>query len=159
MKLIISILSVLVLMVFTSSCNNNDTEDYQAEIDTSVQNIHQKLQKELGYDIPSLSVYIVSPKGTYFSTVTGKNGMPVTENTYFRFASNTKNFTATAILKMMQDGWLNLDDLITANIPGTNISYTPDSSEWNFPHKNSITIKQLLQHNAGVYDITNDASQ
>ncbi len=155
MKSLLNIFSAIILMGFTSSCK----EDYQSKIDESVRNIHQKLQKDLQYDIPSLSVYVVSPKGTYFSTVTGKNSTPVTENTYFRFASNTKNFTATAILKMMQDGWLNLDDLITVNIPGTNIPYTPDVREWNFPHKNSITIRQLLQHNAGIYDITNDTSQ
>lgn len=60
---------------------------------------------------------------------------------------------------MMQDGWLNLDDKITGNIPGTNIPYVPNTAEWNFPNKDLITIKQLLQHNAGIYDLTNDTSK
>lgn len=161
MKTLFSLFTAFTLMINMISCkkNQNGSENYQAKIDDNIKNLHQQLQNELEYDIPSLSVYIVSPKGTYFSTVTGKNGTPVTPDTYFRFASNTKNFTATAILNMMQDGWLNLDDLITANIPGTSVPYTPNTTEWDFPHKNVITIKQLLQHNAGVYDITNDASQ
>jgi len=159
MKSILFIFCAFVLMNFISSCTDSHKEDYQSKIDSSIRSLHQKLQEDLQYDVPSLSIYVVSPKGTYFSTVTGKNGTPVTEDTYFRFASNTKNFTSTAILKMMQDGWLNLDDFITANIPGTNIPYTPVTPEWNFPHKNEITIRQLLQHNAGVYDITNDTSQ
>ncbi|MCQ9640457.1 beta-lactamase family protein [Chryseobacterium sp. WG14] len=140
-------------------CGKNDNEDYRSNLDTAVKDIHANLQKELKTDVPSLSVYVVSPKGTLFSTATGVNGIPVTKNTYFRFASNTKNFTSTAILKMMQEGWLNLDDKITAMIPGTNVPYTPDGAAWDFPHKSQITIRQLLQHNAGVYDITNDASK
>ncbi|RMZ61160.1 class A beta-lactamase-related serine hydrolase [Chryseobacterium nematophagum] len=139
--------------------NDENNKNYQAELDGVVKNIHANLQNSLQTDIPSLSVYVVSTKGTYFSTIKGTNGTTVTPNTYFRFASNTKSFTSTAILKMMQDGWLNLDDKITANIPGTDIPYTPNIAEWNFPFKNQITIRQLLQHNAGVYDVTNDNSQ
>ncbi|MDR6405220.1 MULTISPECIES: serine hydrolase [Chryseobacterium] len=158
-KLKLLTLSLFLPFIF-AGCGDNETEkDYQLELDAVMKNIHSNLQRDLNTDVPSLSVYIVSPRGTYFSTVKGTNGSVVTPNTYFRFASNTKNFTSTAILKMMQDGWLNLDDKITANIPGTTVSYTPDVADWNFPHKNEITIRQILQHNAGIYDLTNDASQ
>ena len=58
---------------------------------------------------------------------------------------------------MIQDGWLNLDDNITSFIPNTTEPYVLNSAEWAIPHKNQITIKQLLQHNAGVYDVSNDA--
>ncbi|UKB79171.1 serine hydrolase domain-containing protein [Chryseobacterium sp. MEBOG07] len=154
-------LSLLLFLPFTfADCRNNETgKDCQPELDAAVKNIHSNLQAALNTDIPSLSVYVVSPKGTYFSTVKGTNGTDITPTTYFRFASNTKNFTSTAILKMMQDGWLKLDDKITDNIPGTTVPYTPDIADWSFPHKNEITIRQILQHNAGIYDLTNDASQ
>lgn len=158
MKKLKNVLFSLLLLSFLG-CGNNENENYQSDLDTAVKNIHVGLQKELNTDIPSLSVYVVSPKGTFFSTTSGSNGSLVTKNSYFRFASNTKNFTSTAILKMMQDGWLTLDDKITANIPGTATPYTPNGSDWNFPNKNQITIRQLLQHNAGIYDLTNDASQ
>lgn len=152
-------LSLLLPFIF-SGCSDDETEkNYQVEMDAVVKNVHANLQNSLGTDVPSLSVYIVSPKGTYFSTVKGANGTAVTPDTYFRLASNTKNFTSTAILKMMQDGWLKLDDKITANIPGTTVPYTPDAASWNFPHKNEITIRQILQHNAGIYDLTNDKDQ
>lgn len=147
----------LFLLAFLG-CRSNDNIEYQANLDNAVRKIHSDLQKELNTDVPSLSVYIVSPKGTYFSTVNGANGDLMTRKTYFRFASNTKNFTSAAILKMMQDGWLNLDDKITAHIPGTSISYVPETSDWNFKYKDQITIRELLQHNAGIYDVTNDDS-
>lgn len=158
-KLKLLSLSLFLPFIFVG-CGDDETEkNYRLELDAAVKNIHTNLQKDLNTDVPSLSVYVVSPKGTFFSTVKGTNGTAVTPNTYFRFASNTKNFTSTAILKMMQDGWLNLDDKITANIPGTTVPYVPDVADWNFPHKNEITIRQILQHNAGIYDVTNDASQ
>lgn len=149
----------LFLAVLWGCSDNDDEKNYQVELDAAVKNIHENLQRDLSTDVPSLSVYVVSPKGTYFSTVTGTNGSAVTPNTYFRFASNTKNFTSAAILKMMQDGWLSLDDKITANIPGTTVPYTPDVADWNFPNKNQITIRQILQHNAGIYDLSNDITQ
>jgi D-alanyl-D-alanine carboxypeptidase len=158
-KLRLLALSLFLPFIF-GGCSDDETEkDYQLELDGVMKNIHANLQTSLNTNVPSLSVYVVSPKGTYFSTVKGSNGSVVTPNTYFRFASNTKNFTSTAILKMMQDGWLNLDDKITANIPGTTVPYVPNVADWNFPHKNEITIRQLLQHNAGIYDVTNDISQ
>ncbi|KPH11327.1 serine hydrolase [Chryseobacterium sp. ERMR1:04] len=156
----LKLLSLSLFLPFIFGCSDNETEkDYQVEVDAAVKNIHANLQRDLNTDVPSLSVYVVSPKGTYFGTVKGTNGSAVTPNTYFRFASNTKNFTSTAILKMMQDGWLKLDDKITANIPGTTVPYTPDVTDWDFPNKNQITIRQILQHNAGIYDVTNDDSQ
>ncbi len=149
----------LVLLLSLSCKNNNEADDYQNNLDNSIKNIHTNLQKELNTDIPSLSVYVVSPKGTFFSSVMGSNGSAVNKKTYFRFASNTKNFTSTAILNMMEDGWLNLDDKITANIPGTSVPYLPTGADWEIKYKNDITIRQLLQHNAGIYDLTNDTSQ
>jgi D-alanyl-D-alanine carboxypeptidase len=158
-KLKLLSLSLLMPFIFAGCSDDESEKDYQGALDAVVKNVHANLQTTLGTDVPSLSVYVVSPKGMYFSTVKGTNGTAVTPNTYFRFASNTKNFTSTAILKMMQDGWLKLDDKITANIPGTTVPYTPDVADWNFPHKNEMTIRQILQHNAGIYDLTNDAGQ
>ncbi|CAA9501064.1 MAG: hypothetical protein AVDCRST_MAG96-1976, partial [uncultured Segetibacter sp.] len=47
------------------------------------------------------------------------------EDIQFRGASTTKSFTAAAILMLRKQNKLNLDDLITDNIPGTNMPYIP----------------------------------
>ncbi|MFC3160508.1 serine hydrolase [Chryseobacterium arachidis] len=125
-------LSLFLPFAFAGCSDDENEKEYQVELDAVVKNVHTNLQTSLGTDVPSLSVYIVSPRGTYFSTAKGANGAAVTPYSYFRFASNTKNFTSTAILKMMQDGWLKLDDKITDNIPGTTVPYTPDVADWNF---------------------------
>ena len=76
---------------------------------------------------------------------------------HFKGASTTKSFTAAAILTLHRRGKLNIDDLITNNIPGTNEPYIPATSEYAIPYKDKITIRLLLQHRAGVFDVTNDS--
>jgi D-alanyl-D-alanine carboxypeptidase len=73
----------------------------------------------------------------------------------FRGASTTKTFTAAAILLLHQQDKLNIDDVITANIPGTGEPYVPATNTYAIPYKNKITIRELLDHRAGVFDITN----
>lgn len=63
-------------------------------------------------------------------------------NHVFRLGSVTKQFTAAAILKLMEEGRLSLTDDIR--------KYLPD-----FPDKNQpITIEALLTHTAGVVNYT-----
>lgn len=152
------ILSVIFACTATSCATQKSVTD-QKNFENAVTQMHSRLEDLVKKDVPSFNVLMKTPKGEFFYSAVGKNGKPVTKNDWFRIASNTKNFTATAILKMMQDGWLNIDDKITQNIPGTNISYTSDEPELQFPHRDLITIKELLQHNAGVYDLSNDTSQ
>ncbi len=105
--------------------------------------------------MPSLNVYIQTPTEKYFVSSVPDGKTPLTENSNFRFASNTKTFTSTAVLKMYQDGWLHYKAKITDLIPGTQVPYVPTTPDWYFPYKDEITIERLLQHMAGVYDVDN----
>jgi CubicO group peptidase (beta-lactamase class C family) len=57
--------------------------------------------------------------------------------TQFRIGSLTKQFTAAAILKLQEQGLLNVQDPVAL--------YLPD-----YPHGEQITIHQLLTHTAGI---------
>jgi len=57
---------------------------------------------------------------------------------------------------MMEDGWLSIYDFIVDTIPNMEMPYVPSNEEWDIPYKNQITIEQLLQHSAGVYDVDNN---
>ncbi|MFH1873800.1 MAG: serine hydrolase domain-containing protein [Pseudomonadota bacterium] len=92
-----------------------------------------------------LGLRILSPKGNFFVSV--DLGQNVTENIHFRSASTTKTFTAAAIMLLHQQGLLNIDDNITA--------YLPDDANYDIPYKDQITIRLLLEHRAGVFDISN----
>jgi len=69
--------------------------------------------------------------------------IPVTSSSLFRIASMSKSFTSMAILKLRDEGKLNLDDPVYLYIPQLkNIKYpTADA-----PH---ITIRHLMTHGAG----------
>jgi D-alanyl-D-alanine carboxypeptidase len=101
-----------------------------------------------------LAMKVISKKGTWFVA----SGMPAgtTSKVHFRAASNTKSFTATAIVLLAQRGKLNLNAQITDTIPGTNMTYVPLNANYAIPYLHEITINQLLHHKAGVFDVSNN---
>jgi len=126
------------------------------KIKSGLDSVRIKYEKVVKRTCPSLSVLIHTPEDNIFASSVAEDETPLTKDTYFRFASNTKNFTSTSILNMQEDGWLNIKDKIVSNIPGSNIPYVPNTPEFNVPYKDQITIELLLQHAAGVYDVDND---
>jgi D-alanyl-D-alanine carboxypeptidase len=73
-------------------------------------------------------------------------GTPITPDMRFCVASNTKTFVAGLCLKLQDEGLLHIDDSIGAYLPP-------------IPHvSSSITIRQLLSHQSGLFDFYNDAS-
>ena len=64
--------------------------------------------------------------------------VPVTPDTVFELASVTKQFTATAIMLLVEEGKVGLDDPIRQYL-----SHTPDA--WK-----GITVRHLLTHTAGL---------
>lgn len=65
-------------------------------------------------------------------------------NTRFAIASNTKQFTAVAIMQLMEDGKINLNDTIDKYFP-------------KFKYANQITVRELLQMRSGLVDYLNAA--
>ncbi len=58
-----------------------------------------------------------------------------------RIGSETKTFTGTVILQMVQEGKLNLDDTLEQWLP-----------DFGVPNANEVTIKNLLQMTSGIPD-------
>ncbi len=129
----------------------------QELIDLAVDSIRLDVELKIDKPVPTLNILVQTPDKTWFSSSAGENHQAITADTYFRFASNTKNFTSAAMLNMQEDGWVNIDDKITDTMPGMNEPYVPSTPEWDFPFKDQITIKMLLNHSAGVYDVDNDS--
>eukprot|EP01136_Pigoraptor_vietnamica_P004265 Opistho-1_new@34429 len=72
----------------------------------------------------------------YRGSVNLRTKEPITANTPFHIASVSKTFTATVILKLLEEGKLSLDDKMEKYFPG-------------FPYAN-ISIKSLLTHRSGL---------
>lgn len=73
-----------------------------------------------------------------------QTGGMISEKTGFRVASVTKPFTALAIMKLVENGQLELQNTIADFIPDAPIGYR------------NITVFQLLTHQSGIPDYIND---
>jgi D-alanyl-D-alanine carboxypeptidase len=70
-------------------------------------------------------------------------GTPMTTDVHYRIASVTKTLTAQAVLRLVDQGRLSLDDRLA--------EYVPD-----VPHGDEITVAHLLGMRGGVYDFVAD---
>ena len=68
--------------------------------------------------------------------------VPVTQQTVFRIGSVTKEFTAAAVLLLVEEGKIDLDVSLTQYLP-------------EYPsHASDVAIRHLLQHTSGIQDFT-----
>jgi CubicO group peptidase (beta-lactamase class C family) len=79
---------------------------------------------------------VVRMQGYGFANL--EHDVPVTPDTIFELASVTKQFTATAIMRLVEDGKVGLDDTI-----GRHLSGAPET--WK-----AITVRHLLTHTSGL---------
>ncbi len=95
---------------------------------------------------PGMAVGIVQDGDIVYQNFLGYSNLEhkvkIDENTRFNIASNGKQYTALAILKLLGEGKLNLDDDIRKHLPDL--------------YKNineKITISNLLTHSSGIRDV------
>lgn len=102
------------------------------------------------WDIPGISLAVakdgklVLAKG--YGLADRGAGTPMTPDTLFRMASVTKTVTAVAVLKLVQDKKLGLDDAALPLLAKAGV--VPESVA--DPRAKEITPRQLLQHAAGM---------
>ena len=91
---------------------------------------------------PSASIAIVRGGQLVLARAYGRasEAIPVaTPALPYQIASNSKQFTAAAVLLLQRDGKLSLDDTVAKYLPG-------------ITGGDSITIRQLLSHTSGLQD-------
>lgn len=81
---------------------------------------------------------------------------PLQNDAIYRIASQTKAVTSVGILMLMEEGKLQLDDLVSTYIPefkNTPVLQhfnAPDTTYTTVPAKRGITIRDLLTHTSGI---------
>jgi CubicO group peptidase (beta-lactamase class C family) len=83
---------------------------------------------------------IVFARGYGFANL--EHSVPVSPETVFHIASISKNIEAGAILQLMEQGKLKLDDEVTKYVPEAPV------------HGKHVTLRQLLNHTSGIYSFT-----
>jgi CubicO group peptidase (beta-lactamase class C family) len=128
------------ILLFTAICSAQDS--VVVKIDDFIKSEMQK-QK-----IPGVSLAVVKKgeivlaKGYGFSNV--EHRVPVKPETIFQSGSVGKQFTATAVMMLVEDGKISLDEKI-----GKYLGEVPEN--WR-----NITIRQMLSHTSGMTDYPDD---
>jgi D-alanyl-D-alanine carboxypeptidase len=148
-------LFVLLTAILTACGGGNSTDSIQPAIQEMLAGkfAAYKTANKLPDD-SGILVHLQTPKGAWTAAAGFK--ADVNKNWHYRIASVSKTFTAASIMLLDQQGRLRIDDKLTDMIPGTTDPYLPDSDGFNIPFKSQTTIRQILSHRAGIYDIYNN---
>ncbi|HDR7717022.1 MULTISPECIES: serine hydrolase domain-containing protein [Bacillus cereus group] len=137
MSLIYILCNVLMLCII-------DSKVYaQQNIEIALDKYVEKFIKE--QNIPGASVAIVHKKDIFFTKtmgITGESEKKVTNKTPFAIGSISKSLTALAIVKLIQDKKLKLEDPVQRYLPWFKLKDSQISS--------NITIQHLLTHTSGI---------
>ena len=111
-----------------------DEKQLQAKLDEAVERL----------GVPGVAVGVLHEgveHYAYAGVTSIENPLPVDENTLFQFGSTGKTFTGTAIMRLVEEGKLELDAPVRR--------YMPDLKLKDESAGEKVTVLQLLNHTAG----------
>jgi CubicO group peptidase (beta-lactamase class C family) len=134
-------ISILALIIgFAALIGQAQTGDMDSRVDKFVQDSIREQR------IPGLALavmrdgQIIKAKGYGLSNI--ELNVPVTPQTIFQSGSVGKQFTATGIMMLVEEGKIGLDDKVAKYFPGAPASW------------NTFTVRNLLTHTSGLKDYT-----
>lgn len=148
-RFVTSLVSALLLL----SCANESTpvppkiltEAVKAQLETAADEAFAQVKP------PGMIAFVsVEGEGDYLIKRGVSNietGRPMSEDYYFRIASNTKTFTGLAVLLLVDEGKIILDTPIASYLP-----------EYNIPNGNRITVRMLGNMTSGLFDYSADTT-
>ena len=111
-------------------------------------------------DVPGAVVAVVDKNGILYNEAFGRSSVlrntPMTKDTIFNIASMTKAVTSAAIMILVDEGKLKLDDEVSKYLPKYKNPLVvtkfndADASYETRPAKRPITIRHLLTHTSGI---------
>ncbi len=134
-------LKIILILIIYYSINTFAQTNF---LDTKLQSIRTQ------YNVVGMSVSVVKGDSLVFSKGYGlrdiSRNLPVNDSTFYRIASISKMITATALMKLYEQGLFNLDDDVS-NYLGFTLRNP------NFPN-DKITFRKLLTHTSSLRDGT-----
>jgi len=136
--------ALTLITVLAAPCVTGQTSDSSWE-----KRLDGLIERGMGeYHVPGLAVGIVLDGRLDYARGFGQPilGQPgaVTPDTIFHMASVTKPFVATAIMQLVEQGKIGLDDPVTKHLPYFRL---------DDPRYQLITIRHLLNHTSGMPDV------
>jgi D-alanyl-D-alanine carboxypeptidase len=124
-----------------SSASNVNNDKYQALLDDIT-----------GSGVPGILMCVYKPAEGVWIGASGKadlaNGLDLKACNITRAGSTVKSFTSVTILKLAEEGKINLDDKAS--------DYLTSSLIKNIENADVATIRQLLNHSSGIFNYIQD---
>jgi D-alanyl-D-alanine carboxypeptidase len=156
MKEMKKILSTVVAVIVVISCTRSNHYSDTAGCGDRINNAYSKkdtlermLQQYAGLGIPGLVVAVYSPEG-YWATAKGfvnvetKKPMDLCKLQYLQ--SIAKTYMAFAVLKLQEEGRIDLDAPITRYLPARYSKY--------FDKPETVKVRNLMNHTSGIPEYT-----
>lgn len=133
----VAICIVMASLVWSGGCIGSElpVDRLQAILDDTIASL----------DVPGAVLAVETSLGSWVGTAGVADlaaGTPMQPTVQIRIASITKPFTALTVMKLMENGVIELDDTVDRWLPGI------------VPGGDRMSIRSLLNHTAGVADIT-----
>ena len=146
-KAILSICLCLQLLSLSTSARSNKTKSQSSNKNSKAEKIDRLIEVYAANHLFNGSVLVAENDKVIFKKGYGPANMewkiPNAADTKFRIGSVTKQFTATLILSLEQEGKINLQAKISKYLP----YYRKDSGD-------KITVEHLLKHTSGIPNYT-----
>lgn len=143
-KRILSLMLCLVMVVIIGACSDADVDSIEKEEATQIS--ADALKEKLDNKLDSMNfegiVYITHNGSVVYQSATGEDekGKPLTVDSPMFIGSVTKQFCATAVMMLKEQGKLSVDDTLD--------KYYPD-----YEYGKELTIKNLLTMRSGLAEI------
>jgi CubicO group peptidase (beta-lactamase class C family) len=124
--------SIVFLLLLIRGAASADADEIDAYVEAQIRQLH----------IPGLSLAIIHDgqiiKERGYGLANLELDVPASKDTVYEIGSNTKQFTAGAVMMLVEEGKINLSDSVR--------KYFPDAPEsWN-----GISVRHLLTHTSGI---------
>lgn len=142
-------IAILTLFAFVISGPLARSQD-AAQPPASVEELKQRVEKVIDETkVPAVAIALVNRDGPYWVAGWGKanveTGRAADEKTLFRIGSISKMFAAFAVLKLVEEGKLSLDDKVRDRAPEVSFE-----NRWEDTHP--VRVVHLLEHTTGWDD-------
>ena len=155
-SIVVIVIVVAVFFLTCLHCPDLSSNDVDLKLERSVSELVAKDKS-----IKNCVLAVAKGDGSYSwagaaGIATRDSQVPMTKDTPIYIASITKLYTATAIMKLYEDGELSLDDPIYEYLPADLIRGIHVYEGRDYTHE--ITIKHLLSHTSGLADYYEEKS-
>ncbi|MDR7130605.1 CubicO group peptidase (beta-lactamase class C family) [Algoriphagus sp. 4150] len=151
--------AILSAAFFFTSCNygakdsiNSEIEEIEKSLITTIQiegvpfEKHTLLDRMDHYNVPGLSIAVIKDRKLHWAKAYGlaNDKIEVNTNTLFQAGSISKPLAALSVLKLVEDGILDLDEDVNSYLKNWEIPYN------DFTKEQKVTLKRLLSHTSGL---------